>query len=100
MTGYTISPLAQADLDEIWDYVAKDSPSAADRLLARFRAKFVLLAGQPLLGEVRDELRPGVRSFVVGKYVIYYQVAGNRIRVVRILHGYRDVNALFSDPAS
>jgi len=34
----------------------------------------------------------------VGKYAVYYQVVDGRIRVVRVLHGSRDVNALFADP--
>jgi toxin ParE1/3/4 len=95
MTPYIVSPLARADLDEIWQYVAQDNPPAADRLLAAFYERFLLLAKQPLLGQVRDELRPGVRSFAAGNYVIYYQVAEDRIRVVRVLHGSRDVEALF-----
>ena len=97
MTAYLVSPLAQADLDEIWDYVARDSPAAADRLVAAFQEKFLLLAKQPLLGQTREELRPGIRSFVVGKYVVYYQLVDDRIRVVRVLHGSRDIGALFSD---
>ena len=95
MTSYIVSPLARADLDEIWQYVAQDNPPAADRLLAAFYERFLLLAKQPLLGQVRDELRPGVRSFSARNYVIYYQVAEDRIRVVRVLHGSRDVEALF-----
>jgi plasmid stabilization system protein ParE len=33
MMPYTVSPQAIKDLDEIWDYVAADSPTAADRLI-------------------------------------------------------------------
>ena len=98
MIPYVVSPLAQADLDAIWDYVAEHDPSAADRLLNTFYEQFLLLARRPFLGQVCDELRPGIRSFVVGKYAVYYEVVDGRIRVVRVLHGSRDVNALFSDP--
>jgi len=45
MIPYTVSPLAQTDLEEIWQYVARDNRPAADRLLGRFRDKFLLLAG-------------------------------------------------------
>jgi len=98
MTPCVVSPLAKADLDAIWDYVAEHNPAAADRLLTTFHEKFLLLTRHPLLGQLRGELRPGIRSFVVGKYAVYYQVVDGRIRVVRVLHGSRDVNALFSDP--
>ena len=95
MSSYFVSPLARADLDDIWQYIARDNLPAADRLLDTFYERFLLLAKQPLLGEVRDELRPGVRSFAAGSCVIYYQLADDRIRVVRVLHGSRDVEALF-----
>jgi len=97
MTPYTLAPLAQADLDEIWLFIAKDSVSAADRLLATFRQKFDLLARQPLLGQRRDDLYPNLRAFVAGSYVIYYEPMGKRIRVARVLHGSRDVRPLFEE---
>jgi len=95
MIPHAIAPLAQADLDEIWDYIASDNAAAADRLLATLHDKFLLLTAQPLMGQTRRELRPNLRSFSVGKYVIYYELLGERIRILRVLHGSRDVNALF-----
>ena len=35
-----------------------------------------------------------MRSFVVRKYVIYYQVTGSQLRVYRVVSGRRDVDAL------
>ena len=35
MKGYAFHPEAEADLDTIWEYIAEDSPSAADRLIDR-----------------------------------------------------------------
>jgi toxin ParE1/3/4 len=72
MTSYVISPLAQGDLDGIWDYIA------ADRLLERFRETFARLARHPLLGRQRDELRLGLRSLSVRKYVDYYARCATR----------------------
>ncbi len=95
MTPYTVSPLAQVDVDEIWSYVARDNVSAADRLIDTFHEKFLLLSAQPLIGQSRDELAANLRSFVAGKYVIYYQRTEERIRIVRVLHGSRDVGSLF-----
>ena len=95
MTPYTIAPQAQTDLDEVWDYVADDSVTAADQLLATFHDKFLLLSSHPLIGQTRYELRPNLRCFSVGSYVVYYQPEEERIRIVRVLHGARDVDALF-----
>ena len=52
MTPYRIAPRAQRDLDEIWSYIADDNPASADRLMELFHEKFLLLASQPLMGEV------------------------------------------------
>ena len=95
MTPCVIAPLAQTDLDEIWDYIANDNPSAADRLLAAFHEKFLLLSRHPLLGQSREELRAEIRSLSVGQYVVYYRVRENRVHIARVLHGYRDVTAMF-----
>jgi toxin ParE1/3/4 len=95
MASYVVTPLARADLDGIWDYVSGDNPAAADRLLERFRETFAILASHPSMGEARHELRPGLRSFSVRKYVVYFQVAEERLTIVRVLHGARDVRRLF-----
>jgi toxin ParE1/3/4 len=57
--------------------------------------KFVLLAGQPLLGRLRPELAPNLRNFPVGNHVIFYRPIDNGIEVARVLHGARDIDALF-----
>ncbi len=95
MTSYVVTPLARADLDGIWDHIAADNPTAADRLLERFRETFAILARHPSMGQARDELRPGLRSFSVRKYVVYFESVQERLRVVRVLHGARDVGRIF-----
>ena len=54
-------PLAEADILEIWDYIAEDSLPAADRWLDRLDEQFRLLATHPMIGRSLDELAPGVR---------------------------------------
>lgn len=95
MTSYVVTPLAQADLDSIWNYIAADSPTAADRLLERFRETFARLARHPLMGRTRDELRSGLRSFSVRKYVVYYEFREGSLIIVRVIHGARDVEKMF-----
>jgi toxin ParE1/3/4 len=95
MTPCSIAPLARNDLDEIWDYIAADNPSAAERLLSTFHEKFLLLSRHPLLGQAREELLAGLRSLSVGNYVVYYRVRENRVQIVRVLHGARDVTTMF-----
>jgi toxin ParE1/3/4 len=50
-----------------------------------------------MIGVKRNELMPSLRSFVVDRYVIFYLPIPKGIEVVRVLHGARDLNALFTD---
>ena len=44
----------------------------------------------------RDEdLRPGVRTFTVGDYVIAYRIDGDNLLILRVLRGSRDIESLF-----
>ena len=96
MPRATRRPLAETDVLEIWDYIADDSLAAADRWLDRLDEKFRLLATQPMMGRARDELAPGVRSFPIGRYVVFYVPLDDGIDVVRVLHGVRDIDAVFN----
>jgi len=88
-------PLAGNDLDEIWLYIAHDNPDSADALLAKIEERCQSLAQFPFIGTDRDELMPDLRSLPVGNYLIFYMPIEDGIVVVRVLHGMRDVDALF-----
>jgi toxin ParE1/3/4 len=95
MKPFQVSPRAQADLDEAWDWIAKSSPRAATGWLQKVHKNFRFLSQQPLLGEACPQIRADLRRFVVGQYVIYYRIRDNDIEIVRVLHGARDVDAIF-----
>jgi toxin ParE1/3/4 len=86
---------AERDLDGIWDYIAKDSPNAANGVLRRIFATRELLASQPLMGQARPELGCDLRSLSVGSYVIYFRPQEIGIGVARVLHGAQDVDTQF-----
>jgi toxin ParE1/3/4 len=86
---------AEADLVQIWFYIARDNSTAADRLLDRIAKSLELLATQPRSGQEWNELSPGIRRFAVGNYVILYRPLDDGIQVVRVLHGARDIFAAF-----
>jgi toxin ParE1/3/4 len=46
------------------------------------------------MGQSRDELRPGLRCFVVSPYVVFYRPIEDTIEVLRVLHGARDISSL------
>ena len=95
MPRITRRPLAEADILEVWDYIADDSIDAADRWVDRLDEQLRLLAAQPMMGRSRDELSLGVRSFPFGRYVVFYAPLDDGIDVIRVLHGARDVDAVF-----
>ena len=92
------APEVDLDLDDIWYYVATKSGSAdiGDRLVDSITDRFLLLAGHPYLGRARDEdLRPGLRSFPAGEYVIIYRIDAADVVILRVLLGSRNIEALF-----
>ena len=95
MSIFRLADAARRDLEDIWDYIAEDNPSAADAFIAFLVDKFQLLAGEPEIGRERSEIRSGLRSLPVKKYVIFYRVTGNMIEVARVLSGYRDIPTVF-----
>jgi toxin ParE1/3/4 len=94
-----ISKLARAktDLAEIWDYIADNSEAQADAFIDQIDRKLVLLAENPTIGRMRDELAENMRSFPFGRYVIFYITTSNGIQIVRVLHGARDLATIFRD---
>ncbi len=90
--------LAEFDLDEIWDYVARNSPNNATRLLRTINGKCEPLAEFPDMGRSRDDLEPSLRVFPVGKYAVCYRAISDGIGIVRVLHFSRDIEGPFESP--
>jgi len=85
---------AKADTSEALAYLGERSPDASERLATELDQRITLLASQPLMGRMRDDLSPGLRSSVVGKYHIFYRFTDDELRVVRILRGSRNVEGI------
>ena len=87
-----ISKPADADLDAIWQYIARDSLPAADRVEDTLHAAMQMLAEFPGLGHARpDVANPVYRFWTVKPYLIAYRVEADSLIVVRVLHGARDI---------
>jgi len=95
-----ITPRAQTDLDEIWDYIAERNPDAADRVIDTILTRVRSLARFPLTGRARDDLRPGLRSSPVSPYVILFRPVDDTVTILRIIHGARDIPAVLADDDS
>ncbi|MDW5501450.1 type II toxin-antitoxin system RelE/ParE family toxin [Pseudomonas lundensis] len=79
---------ARQDLAEILDFVADDNPRAARKMKTLLTAAIVPAAEHPLL--FRRGRVDGTREIVVHPhYLLIYQVATDRIKVLRVLHARR-----------
>ena len=95
MSEVVLSELAEADLTDVWGFIAQDNTEAADRLIDEIYEKCQFLAGTPKAGRQRPDLDPSIRSFAAGNYVIFYRDSTKGIEVARVLHGHRDIASLF-----
>ncbi|NJL61281.1 MAG: type II toxin-antitoxin system RelE/ParE family toxin [Methylacidiphilales bacterium] len=95
---FRLTEPAIRDIEEIADYIAKQSGLEKSELfLSKLDAKFVKIAQFPNLGRQRDEILPGIRSLSVDSYLILYMPIGQDVEIFRVISGYRDLTALFSD---
>jgi len=82
------TPEAEQDRDEIYDYIEADNPAAAFDLDELFSEKAALLADNPGMG--RPGRLPGTRELVAHRnYILVYDLTGDWVRVLRVLHAAR-----------
>jgi toxin ParE1/3/4 len=74
-------------------FIANDNVKAADALLECIEETFEMLAQMPLAGRARNDLALKLRSFAVANYVMFYVPVPDGIEVVRVMSGWRDVDA-------
>ena len=95
---YELSAEADSDLDEIFDYTAHEfGMDQAVKYTLAFDEIFERLSQNPQSGLDRKEIRNGLRSIINDKHVVFYRILKDRVRIVRILHGSRDLTKHFSD---
>jgi plasmid stabilization system protein ParE len=103
MSRYQFTPQASDDLFEIWSYIARDSVEAANRLEDAVYDACAFLAAGPLRGKTRKDLtRLPLRFWAVQafpNYIVVYDPETDPMRVIRILHGSRDILAILGEGA-
>ena len=89
-----ITPLAEQDIESIGDYIARDNPRRALSFIRELRSQCQRISKTPQGYRLRDELGDGIRSCAYGNYVIFFEIETDVLRIVRILHGARDIPAV------
>lgn len=91
------SEFIPCDILDIVRRIRPHNPAAAVRFVEAFKSSVDLLARMPDIGRARPDL--GVletRSWRVKgfrKYLIFYEALPDRVRLLRVLHGARDLQA-------
>jgi plasmid stabilization system protein ParE len=82
-----ITDEAEADLEEIADYIALDNPTRAVSFAQELRARAMLLGDMPRAAPSRPDLGKGLRAAVHAPCLIVFRIRRQCVEVLRIIHG-------------
>ncbi len=86
-----LTPRAQKDLDEIWDYtLSRWGLDQAERYVRGIGDAIRSVAEDPRRGRPCNEIRPGYRKYSIGSHVLFYRARPTGVEIVRILHQRMD----------
>jgi len=84
------STRAEADLEAIGDYIARDNPEAAERWVTKILEQARRAADAPLAGRVVPEFRQNtLREFLLRSYRIVYRIHEEEVQVITVFEGHR-----------
>ncbi|MBF0328337.1 MAG: type II toxin-antitoxin system RelE/ParE family toxin [Nitrospirae bacterium] len=87
-----ITSTAEEDVSEIWEYIPHDKPEAATAFVLRLEEQIVTLENFPercpLIPE-NELLGTAYRHLISGNYRTIFKITGNRVIILRVLHGTR-----------
>ncbi|MBR8833991.1 MAG: type II toxin-antitoxin system RelE/ParE family toxin [Stigonema ocellatum SAG 48.90 = DSM 106950] len=80
---------ALRNVEQAHDYIARDNPAAAVRIVLKIQAAVAQLAESPLIG--RPGRVEGTRELVIFQtpYIVIYRVKGKSVHIIRVLHSSR-----------
>ena len=101
MTGFRLTPLAEADVLEILEHVAETS---GERRAAGLQRDFLhaarLLVEHPRMGHPRPDLTPrAVLFWPVHSLLLAYRPESRPLEIVRVVSGWRDLPQVLGDDA-
>ncbi|MBM4285918.1 MAG: type II toxin-antitoxin system RelE/ParE family toxin [Deltaproteobacteria bacterium] len=89
------SVVAERNLEEIGDYIARDHPERAVSFIQEILEYCLKITAHPEAAPLRPELGEGIRLAPFGRYLIFYTVHADHVRVERIIHSARNITHLF-----
>ena len=94
MSGWRLRPKAVEDLQAIGDFIATDNPARAVSFIDDLLALCAGIAERPRAYRRRDDLAPGLRQAIHGRYLILFTAGEDAIVIERIVHGARRLENL------
>jgi plasmid stabilization system protein ParE len=98
MSRYQFTPQASDDLIDIYNFIAQDNREAAGQVEAAVFQACDFLAHSPRAGKVRKDVTSLPLRFWAAhpysNYLIVYEPDSKPLRIIRILHGARDLSAI------
>lgn len=90
-----ITSAAEADLEAIADYIARDNPVRALSFVRELYERCLDIAEMPAAWPIVPRYEHhGIRRRVHGHYLIFYRVSKDRITILHVLNGAMDAEAL------
>lgn len=85
------SDIAEADLDQLYDYIARDVPYYAEQFVDRLIEAVGVLQDHPKIGrrvpEAKD--REDVRELIFQSYRVIYLLEAEQVHILTVIHGSR-----------
>ena len=89
---YVLSEETKADIDEIYEFgEAKFGQDQAIKYLIGLEEHFDKLSANYHIGRTRNDIKKGLYSLPYISHIIFYRILKDRIRIVRVLYGGRDL---------
>ena len=87
------SAIAEADLDDIYDYISRDVPYYAEQFVDKLIDATDRLENHPKMGRHVPEAddRDDVRELIVQGYRILYLVQPEHLQILTVIHGSRNL---------
>ena len=93
MARYALSPAAQADLENIWEYSLRHWGEAQTETYVRsIQTACESLAKDSIVSRSAEEIRTGYRKVSVGSHVMFFRIQQDVVEIMRILHQSMDVD--------
>jgi len=94
------SDVAEADLDDLYDYIARDVPYYAEQFVDRLIEAVGVLKDHPRLGRQVPEAeeREDVRELIFQSYRVIYLVEADQVHILTVIHGCRDLGGQAAKP--